>query len=1453
MRGHAVLLAALLAALAYAKPLNLPQTIRCSGDVYVYRNETTADRSPYVFVELRSAGLHDCINKCFGNQFCYSASYDESRKDSCSLYYFAAYNCTGQTLIPASQIQYTGGTVTLDCLRCPTNGDFVTAPPFSSLSEQKITATGDDGSKLVEKPLVADITKNIDSKLNQKSTTASAPTVTVDLHVDNTTPSSPSPTTNQPEEECNGSLKFIAKTDIDYDTVDLLINETTVESAVACARLCFQMQCGFAFFAPVTQICKYTVDTEKLVDREFCDEDLEELVNSFNLTQPVQMTCHRCIQNEASEKSSPHQQAQDEAEQSGITTTQATTASACYINFQVEEVSPDTNYEYYTVKKVKSANGCARLCFVGLCTTAVYSPSTGECRLGKDRRERCSEAASVFVYTGTSDVRLQCFRCSKKGNTETLATTTSLAFQEEENVTKALIDTTPPPKPSEESATASTNDGNTSTTTTKAETKSNADVPGNMPQPQVATKVEVQDVNGVKTTLRKNCVIKFQARPLSERPAHLKATFELDVPVDSIELCATRCYQDGCVGARFEPKKLLCTLSYDDPSYCARGNVFLHYEATEPTWIHCVNCYALKPSDSTSSNTQATETTTAHSLRNKTVSEKTQQPSETTSTEIARTKTTTTDVDNSFVQKGCLIKFQARPFIERPAQFSAKFELDLRVDSAEICATRCYQDGCSGAKYDPTSLTCSLSYNDKQYCAPGDVFLRYETKEVTWIHCVNCYSMRALAKNASSMPTKTQTTLEPAERMNKSGDLRKNSSDFLSAPFLLPSKHRSSSNTQDDDTSLLKGCVVNFQSIPLDERPVDNTAPFELNLITNTAEVCAHRCYQDGCTAAKYDPKSQQCSLSYEDKPFCSRGKLISTATPTSPVLIHCLSCVPIDNKIVSSESNDGSNARLDTTDGSEEQKSKSTETAESPEERNITEASGEEPSPKIVVVEQTSSSASPVVESTTGSIVANGSGIEASDSTTAGSEATSTAKTLTADLSLDDKPTTQNPEESTITEASGEEPSSKIVVVEQTSSSASPVVESTTGSTVAEGSGIEASDSTTAGSEATSTVKTLTADLSLDDKPTTQNPEESTITEASGEEPSSKIVVVEQTSSSASPVVESTTGSIVADGSGIEASDSTTAGSEATSTAKTLTADLSLDDKPTTQNPEESTITEASGEEPSSKIVVVEQTSSSASPVVESTTGSIVADGSGIEASDSTTAGSEATSTVKTLTADLSLDDKPTTQNPEDSTITEASGEDPSSKIVVVEQTSSSASPVVESTTGSIVADGSGIEASDSTTAGSEATSTVKTLTADLSLDDKPTTQNPEESTITEASGEEPSSKIVVVEQTSSSASPVVESTTGSTVAEGSGIEASDSTTAGSEATSTAKTLTADLSLDDKPTTQNPEESTITEASGEEPSSKILLNQRLDLPLRKEVASKLLILLQQDLKPRQQ
>ncbi|VDM78480.1 unnamed protein product, partial [Strongylus vulgaris] len=42
-----------------------------------------------------------------------------------------------------------------------------------------------------------------------------------------------------------------------------------------------------------------------------------------------------------------------------------------------------------------------------------------------------------------------------------------------------------------------------------------------------------------------------------------------------------------------------------------------------------------------------------------------------------------------------------------------------------------------------------------------------------------------------------------------------------------------------------------------------------------------------------YDPDSNACALSYNDRPFCSNAELVRVARPHQPVFMHCLSCVP--------------------------------------------------------------------------------------------------------------------------------------------------------------------------------------------------------------------------------------------------------------------------------------------------------------------------------------------------------------------------------------------------------------------------------------------------------------------------------------------------------------------------------------------------------------------------------
>uniref|UniRef100_A0A914ZKG1 Apple domain-containing protein n=1 Tax=Parascaris univalens TaxID=6257 RepID=A0A914ZKG1_PARUN len=67
-------------------------------------------------------------------------------------------------------------------------------------------------------------------------------------------------------------------------------------------------------------------------------------------------------------------------------------------------------------------------------------------------------------------------------------------------------------------------------------------------------------------------------------------------------------------------------------------------------------------------------------------------------------------------------------------------ELEVKNDTAtaEICANRCYQDGCTGARYDPETMECALGYGDHQYCSDDQQYDRFRTNETIWIHCITC-------------------------------------------------------------------------------------------------------------------------------------------------------------------------------------------------------------------------------------------------------------------------------------------------------------------------------------------------------------------------------------------------------------------------------------------------------------------------------------------------------------------------------------------------------------------------------------------------------------------------------------------------------------------------------------------------------------------------------------------
>ncbi|EFO25324.2 hypothetical protein LOAG_03162 [Loa loa] len=103
--------------------------------------------------------------------------------------------------------------------------------------------------------------------------------------------------------------------------------------------------------------------------------------------------------------------------------------------------------------------------------------------------------------------------------------------------------------------------------------------------------------------------------------------------------------------------------------------------------------------------------------------------------------------------QGCIVTFQADPHSKRPAESPAGFQASTIAQTVEVCAGRCYQDGCTGAKYDPLSKECILSYSGKQICNNGPEHFFYQANETTWIHCTGCRMFILMSDTATLFST----------------------------------------------------------------------------------------------------------------------------------------------------------------------------------------------------------------------------------------------------------------------------------------------------------------------------------------------------------------------------------------------------------------------------------------------------------------------------------------------------------------------------------------------------------------------------------------------------------------------------------------------------------------------------------------------------------------------------
>uniref|UniRef100_A0A1I8ED05 PAN domain-containing protein n=1 Tax=Wuchereria bancrofti TaxID=6293 RepID=A0A1I8ED05_WUCBA len=251
--------------------------------------------------------------------------------------------------------------------------------------------------------------------------------------------------------------------------------------------------------------------------------------------------------------------------------------------------------------------------------------------------------------------------------------------------------------------------------------------------------------------------------------------------------------------------------------------------------------------------------------------------------------------------QGCVVTFQADPHSKRPAESSAGFQASTIARTAEVCAGRCYQDGCTGAKYDPSSKECVLGYSGKQICNNGPEHFFYEANETIWIHCTGCsmfmfefYEKRfVLAKLLSTEAQKVKTTKAdqtPEKKLGAATDITRTSSTTEIEESVNKEKI-SITTTPLQNTVSDHDCIVSFQVRPIDVHSKELAAEF-IPTDTSTVNECARRCYMDGCTGAKFNSVNGECLLTFEDHHQCDENEQQQHSLDGIETLwIHCISC----------------------------------------------------------------------------------------------------------------------------------------------------------------------------------------------------------------------------------------------------------------------------------------------------------------------------------------------------------------------------------------------------------------------------------------------------------------------------------------------------------------------------------------------------------------------------------
>lgn len=907
------------------------QKSECSDEqLRVHVNITESDREGYHINRTKANSLLECTRKCYNDPHCFSLKYRELDSSSCVLTGFASEYCHKITSVPAAKIKYDTNTlITIDCIKCKLT---------EQLDEKELQTSSepndnDEPSFLLLGEPFDDV--SLQSLSTMQNTIDSVPTTDI---------------CGEPSAmRCHEDIWFIAEEETNLASFEFLEERSTTNSVQECAEKCFHSCCKMAVYSSTEKKCQFIKENRSRGDDNCETKSISSYVNQYNGSNWIKIACMVCglsslrsnrhmlkvsagdflntemsirlkeeNKNEKVEKVSEFTElSQSSSLQQPIIASALDTFNslqdkqqsrlnsqfikmACIVMFEVDLEANIANFKAEDSVKVDRADHCAYLCYRDACTAAVFIPSTapgnkGTCERRFDIAEKCNATLRRdYYYKTTKSIYLQCFRClpekpQTKSSLEIVTPQPETSFaslkkhsfeaviqtKESDELVKTTLMSDVEPKAVEMESKEIKKDVETAATNKNMKTSSDTKQSEEITQTEGTSPIETTQTftifDGKEQT-------ETTTENVTDRPNENETSVTaISTNTENIELTTSESMIDLLISDNTF-KSNLANLKTEFGT-----EIFASVLSTNPAiGVGVQSTFGHKSIHATGSEIQALESVHQPTAEN-------EEPTSARTEEFHTWHKPATEARAS----NAATSLRSEPKMEldrtKPAGVSSTENEDREDVEGIIKKSEGKVEQFGSSTITLISANEEIDGSDRSWTEANS---REEMKE-TGILDETRWSTTAVHTDGN---TKAKSS-NGEEEGEGEATVPSNLSTVLHKSTLTLSKEKkddvlpTSRDVVETFHTYLQGCIVMFQVDSHSKRPAESSTGFQASTIARTAEVCAGRCYQDGCTGAKYDPSSKECVLGYSGKQICNNGPEHFFYEANETIWIHCTGC----------------------------------------------------------------------------------------------------------------------------------------------------------------------------------------------------------------------------------------------------------------------------------------------------------------------------------------------------------------------------------------------------------------------------------------------------------------------------------------------------------------------------------------------------------------------------------